>query len=449
MKNEENLLIYLPKLTTRARYIFKFIFQDILRCTFEFTCNEQEFIGYSGPKFSYSNHKISDELFFACRPLLFETGLKDQDLHPFDFNGIKVFYSTNKSSALPFDPFAASFFLVSRYEEYLPAIRDQHDRFEATESIAYQHQFLQKPVVDIWAYEIKKILQKKFPNLSFEERTYNYLSTIDIDNAYAIKEKGIVRAGAGLMRSLLAANFKEFWKRILVLLRLETDPFDTYDLQLDIQKKYNLNTIYFFLFADYGFNDKNVPVNNTAFHHLIKSIADNSTIGIHPSYGSNKNKNKLELEIKRLSKVINREINFSRQHFLKLRLPETYKNLLELDITDDFTMGYAGRIGFRAGTCTNFNFYDLDSEIETKLKVHPFQVMDATLCNYMKIQPEDSLKIVKPIIDEIKAVNGTFVTLWHNESISNVWPWKGWRNVYEEIVIEALAENQTQLKNNY
>jgi hypothetical protein len=59
----------------------------------------------------------------------------------------------------------------------------------------------------------------------------------------------------------------------------------------------------------------------------------------------------------------------------------------------------------------------------------------------MKIQPDECLKYVKPIIDEIKAVNGTFVTLWHNESLSNNWPWKGWRNVYEEIVLEALPKS--------
>lgn len=441
MNTDNSLLIYIPKITPRVRYIFKFIFQDVLKISFQFCTDEKQFIEYNLAKFSYSNHAIGDELFFAARALLFETGLKDQDLHPFDFRGIKVFYATNKTSALPFDPFAAAFFLVSRYEEYLPAIRDQHDRFEATESLAYQQNFLGKPVVDIWAKEIKSILLAKFPELSFGEKSYNYLSTIDIDNAYAIKEKGFVRASAGLAQSFFKGNLAETWMRLKVLMRLEKDPYDTYDLQLGIQKKYNLKPLYFFLFAEYSKYDKNVPVYNQVFHHLIKSISDTAEVGIHPSYASNKDRSKLETEIKRLSKVINRDITFSRQHFLKLRLPETYKNLLDFDINEDYTMGYASKIGFRAGTCTPFYFYDLDLEIETKLKVHPFQVMDATLCNYMKIQPEECLKFVKPIIDEIKAVNGTFVTLWHNESLSNNWPWKGWRNVYEEIVIEALPKN--------
>jgi hypothetical protein len=101
-------------------------------------------------------------------------------------------------------------------------------------------------------------------------------------------------------------------------------------------------------------------------------------------------------------------------------------------------MGFASEPGFRAGTSRPFYFYDLDTEFETKLRVHPFQVMDATLCLYQKMNPEDAVRRVKPIIDEVKKVNGTFTLLWHNESLSEMKPWVGWQNVYEELIIESL-----------
>jgi hypothetical protein len=106
-----------------------------------------------------------------------------------------------------------------------------------------------------------------------------------------------------------------------------------------------------------------------------KSIADEAEIGIHPSYSSNKNLHELEIEIKRLGKVIKRDITKSRNHFLKLSFPTTYERLLEHDITDDYTMGYANAVGFRAGTSVSFPFYNIDLEQETKLLVHPFAVM--------------------------------------------------------------------------
>jgi hypothetical protein len=110
-----------------------------------------------------------------------------------------------------------------------------------------------------------------------------------------------------------------------------------------------------------------------------------------------------------------------------------------LGLTDDYTMGFASEIGFRAGICDSFYFYDLDLEAETKLRVHPFQVMDASLRYYMKVHVDDAINKIKPIIDEIKKVDGTFMSLWHNESLSNVSPWEGWRNVYEQTVMEAVS----------
>ena len=208
---------------------------------------------------------------------------------------------------------------------------------------------------------------------------------------------------------------------------------------MDIHKKYNLHPIYFFLFAEYGLNDKNVPTRSQRFRYLIKSIADNADVGIHPSYNSNFKLEKLEKEVRGLSKVLNRDITRSRQHFLKLTFPETYRNLMNLDINDDYTMGYASEIGFRASICNSFNFYDLDLEIETKLRLHPFQVMDATVNFYLQISPEDSIERIEGIIDEVKKVDGEFISLWHNETLAEYKFWKGWRKVYDEMLAYANA----------
>src|SRR3972149_4750237 len=112
-------------------------------------------------------------------------------------------------------------------------------------------------------------------------------------------------------------------------------------------------------------------------------------------------------------------IKNSRQHFLKLTLPETYRNLIDLDITDDYTMGFASQVGFRASICNSFNFYDLDMELETNLKIHPFAVMEGTLKNNMNIHRDDALQKIKQLIDEVKTVNGQFISLWHNDTLSN------------------------------
>lgn len=434
------LFIYTHKITHRNKYIFNLIFKDILCIDFTLTTDLEQFKAIDGAKMSYTNNQIGEELFFTSRNLLFETGITDQNISVFDLNDNKVFFATGKSSALPFDVFAASFYLVSRYEEYLPHIRDEHDRFDAKDCLAFTSGFLQKPVVNIWAIWLKELLAKKYPQLVFPQRKYKFISTIDIDNAYAYREKGFTRSIGGYLKSISKFDFAEIVERSRVLFGFDKDPYDTYDFQLEIIKKYKLEAIYFFLLGDYGVNDKNLPIESKKFQSLIKMLGDYAQIGIHPSYGSNKSKEQLKKEVTRLSKVLHREITQSRQHFLKLTLPETYRNLIDLDITDDYTMGFASQVGFRAGICTAFNFYDLDTELETKLKIHPFAMMEGTLKYSMKVNPEEALKKIQDLIDEVKKVDGVFMSLWHNDTLNDKKIWVGWRSVYENMVQYATVD---------
>lgn len=434
------LLIYTHKITHRNKYIFNLIFKDILEVDFMLTDNVTEFKNFVGARLSYTLSPVSDEIHITSRHLLYENGITEQNITTFDFRGIKVFFAAGKMSGLPFDVFAASFYLVSRYEEYLPHIRDEHDRFDAKDSLAFIHGFLQKPVVNIWAEWLKEIILKKHPHFVFPGKKYEFISTIDIDNAYAYREKGFTRSIGGYLKSLSQFDFQEIRERTRVLLRLQKDPYDTYDFQLEMLKKYNFKSIYFFLLGDYGVNDKNLPPESEKFQSLIKMLGDYAEVGIHPSYGSNKSKEQLKKEVDRLSKILHRDITQSRQHFLKLTLPDTYRNLIDLDITHDYTMGFASQIGFRASICTPFNFYDLDMELETKLKVHPFAMMEGTLKYYMNVLPDEVLFKIQPLIDEVKAVKGTFISLWHNDTLNDQKLWRGWRVVYEKMIQYAVKE---------
>ena len=428
------LLIYSPKITNRIRYTCNLLFKDILGIAFEIVTDIDRFKNYSFEKINYSNAYIGDEIFLQAKNVLFETGITNQDIQITDWNGHKIFFQTGRNFSLPFDVFACTFYLVSRYEEYLPHIRDKFDRFNASESLSYKHDFLQKPVIDKWAYLLRDILLVRYPNMKFPKRKYKYLSTIDIDNAYAYKEKGPVRMVGAYAKSFAKFDMGEVIERTKVLLGLQKDPYDTYELQFDVQKRYGIKPLYFILLGDYAEHDRNVPFESPKFRTLIKHLSDYADVGIHPSFASGDDKAQLRTELTRLSSILNREITKSRQHFLKLRLPDTYRNLIEIDIKNDYSMGYASQLGFRAGTCTPFNFYDLDQEVETPLKVHPFAVMEATLKYYLKVDPEDAMEHVKPIIDSVKAVDGIFVSLWHNETLSNDKLWSGWQSLYEDVV---------------
>ncbi len=433
------LLIYTDKITNRIKYIFNLLIKELLNVNFKLTSSKEEFSTYEGVKFSYTKYQLGNELFFGSVNLLFERGISNIDFTFIESYELPAFFPVfQKESAMPFDPFAAAFYLVSRYEEYLPYRKDEYGRFSANESLAYQKNFLQKPLVNIWALAIGKKLRERFPEFSIPGTKYQFIPTIDIDAAWAFKQKGFLRTTGGYLNAFSNFHFSTIVHRTKVLAGFEQDPFDTYDLQFELQKKYNLHPIYFILFAEYGLNDKNIPIENRTFRTLIKSLMDYAEVGIHPSYNSNFSTKKLREEIARLSKLLNTEVTKSRQHFLKLQLPYTYRNLINLDITDDYTMGFAAQPGFRAGICSTYNFYDLDMDAETKLRVHPFTLMDGTLRDYMNIGAGQAMQYITPLIQEVKAVNGTFISLWHNESLSNQGRWENWQIVYEEMIKEAI-----------
>jgi hypothetical protein len=217
-----------------------------------------------------------------------------------------------------------------------------------------------------------------------------------------------------------------------VLSGKKQDPFYTFSSIRDIHKKPGLVT--FFLTAGYGKYDKGIDPSHEEFRKIVDEVSFFSFIGIHPSWESNKKSGMLEQEIATLGKIAGKSITRSRQHYLVIDLPYTYRKLSALGIKEDYSMGYASKAGFRAGTCTPFRFYDLMNEAETPLVIYPFQVMDRTLKDYMKLQPADAIRKIDEMVREVRAVNGTFISIWHNDTFSDKGEWKGWLEVYEQML---------------
>ena len=436
-----DMLILVPKTTNRLHYIFDLILKDLLGISFKLTTDNETFASHNGPKFHYGNSQFWNEPFQKAANILFEHDITEKELRIIDYKDVKAIFPVyNEKSLFPFDIFAASFYFVTRYEEYLLHVSDKHNRFQANDSILFKMNMLEKPLINIWAMELGEKLKEFYPDLRMKKRSFSFIPTYDIDAAWAYRNKGVFRTTAALARDFINFDFKEIKKRWRTITGRDKDPFDTFDYQLELQKELGLHPKYFILCGEYDLNDKNISLRNTEFQNLIKRLGDYAKVGIHPSYSSYLNKEKVRSEVRKLSKVLNREITISRQHFLRLRLPLSYQILIDLDITDDYTMGYPTLPGFRAGIADTYRFFDLEHDNVTNLNIHPFAVMDGTLRDYLDLNIEESFEKTAHLIDEVKAVNGTFILLWHNETLSDEKRWTGWKALYRRIVDYALAK---------
>lgn len=447
----DKLILYIPRQTARSSYIFELIFNQILGIKqLILTSDLHHFVQKNeAAKINYSTNYIDNIPFIYPYGLLEQVGILEfkpsfqnyQELAAaFFYSELELSPSQTKELILPFDPFSLAFYLVSRYEEYLEFVPDKFGRFPATESAAYQQGFLQQPLVNLWALELKKILEKNYPQLQFKLPFYQYTPTYDIDHAYAFLQKGAFRQTAAFGRNVLNADKETLLLQLKTWLRLQKDPYDVFAYLQSLDKTYNLKPIYFWLLGDYGTYDKNISPENKHFQNLISKNAAQFLTGIHPSFASQKHQNLVEKEIHRLDNISQQQTIRSRQHFLILTFPESYQRLVNLNIQEDYSMGYAAHLGFRASLATPFYWYNLKEEKATKLVVYPFQLMDVTFNTYLKLSPNQVLEQALPIIKNSQEVGGHLISIWHNSSLCEAWQWKGWRKVYEDLIALANSE---------
>lgn len=425
------LLIFTHKITNRLTYVSKQLFERILGLEIGFTTKVEDFIKHTGPKMTYSKQPLQNEFFIRCNDLLFEQGINDVEVRVVDWDGLPCFFSVGEKSSLPFDILSASFWLLSRYEEYLPHVKDAVGRFPVKESLAYKNGFLEVPVVDLWAQRILEALKLRFPDLKPRNRAYRFTSIVNVTTSHAYAHRGPARTLGGMALDLGRLRFKNVATRISVLLGLKRDPYDNFMALVDIHKKFPIRTMFFFQFAKHSAHDKNVSIHNNRFRYLIKSVADYSVVSLSTSFLSSTDKEVLKEEKKQLGNLINRPINYARLRYNRVNVPATYRNLVDTEFTDDFSMGYTHEVGFRAGTCTPFYFYDINMEVRQPLKVNPFAMHDYALLQYGS--KEEVFEKLDRAYRLVKQVKGDFNLVFSNELLGGKHA-MDWMELYQAVI---------------
>lgn len=425
------MIVYTHSQTPRLQYVIDFIAR-YFSIPLKVTSNEDRYLEADvACKLNYSYHRLlENEIWIHPHPLLSESAVRPVKAETFDYEGSKAFFKTEGD--LPFDIFAAIFFLLTRYEEYLPNVKDGYGRYAHTNALAFKEGFLHQPVINIWLEALRKKLAEKEAECAVQQQSFSFVPTYDIDMAWSFKNKGFKRNAGAMLQYLVKAKFRQIYRRIRVLTNKAPDPFDAFEWMHSLHQRFNVQPIYFFLVAHQtGKFDKNISVKNEPFQQLIKAVATHNNIGLHPSWQSGDLPLLLRKEKGILETIAGKTVNRSRQHFIRFTLPQTYRYLIEAGIAHDYSMGYGSINGFRASIATPFYWYDLQEEKQTALLVHPFCFMDATAHYQLGMTAQDAAKELQYYTDAVKAVNGTLYTIWHNSFLGTDPEFEGWKEVYE------------------
>ncbi|HNW56750.1 MAG TPA: polysaccharide deacetylase family protein [Bacteroidales bacterium] len=420
--------VYSAVYSPRLEYIAGIILEDILGLAFEITSDKRKLGKY--PVINYSSENIKNSFKVTPDSLLFEKGVSPKEIIVSQWKGLPVFFRTSADSDLPFDIFAASFFLVSRYEEYLEFEADEFGRFPASASVAFKNGFLGIPVVDLWTKEMAKAILKIFQTLAFKRNEYKALLTIDIDRPFAYLGNNLIRSIGGLIRDLKKSG-DHGSSRFKTLSGRGKDPFRVFDYIAGNINKNNSDVRFFISVGDHSKFDKNPSWKNDEYRELIHNIDGMYRTGLHPSYYASVNTSVMNAELDRLKTILKKDVSISRFHYVRLFMPKSYIDIYEAGIREDYSMGYPDEPGFRAGIARPYYFYDVTRDSQTNLKIIPFQLMDGTLFQYKKLNPATSKDVILKLINETRKAGGLFVSIWHNTSLINNEEWKDWREVFE------------------
>lgn len=434
-----SLTIFTSAKTERLLYVLDWIFTECLQINYTIKSDraidddrESIAIGYG--------LVIPGGINIPSSGLIEESGIHTQDIATGSWENIPTLYAAEQNEyTIPFDIFSAVFFLVSRYEEYYHYTPDKHGRYPATESILYKNKWLERPLVDEWLLAFRRLLEKSF-HLQVAPFKFSYLPTYDIDIAWSYKHKGGLRNAGGLVKNLLSLQPAIAAERLQVLSGVHTDPFDSFSFLKHLHTLHHYKPIYFILAAlSTGPFDKNIHPMHPAMQNLIKSLAEEGDIGMHPSYETDNSAERFRNEKHVLQDISGRSIHLSRQHYVKMILPVTYRNLLAYGINTDYSMGYGTKLGFRAGTGRSFLWYDLENEKLTGLRVYPFCFMDSTAHYENSLHANFAFDTLRQMAERLKNTSSLLITVFHNFSLGTDKEWSGWATQYERFLAD-MAE---------
>jgi hypothetical protein len=352
-------------------------------------------------------------------------------------DGLPWFFKTgNNGDIWDYDVFSMMFYLLSRMEEYGEVKRDELGRIIGSFSFSAKNGFIKVPVVDLW----KKVYWESLSNywrIPLKNDFPTGLNwTIDVDLAWAFRHKSYGKMVLSLIKEWASGQRDAARLRGAFLIR-GTDPFDTYDLLETCASMPGINMTLFFLLGDRTELDQNHRHDHPALVQLIQTLQEKYTCGLHPSSKAFTAQNQLITEIKRWEKISGRHVALSRQHYLLLQLPDTYRNLIIAGVKEDHTMGYHDSPGYRAATACPFAWYDLENEVKTELMVHPFYAMDGTYKKHNRLTPDEALKDIIYQIDMLAREGLPLTLIWHNSSMSPLMGWKDWATLPNEICTYA------------
>jgi hypothetical protein len=333
------------------------------------------------------------------------------------------------------DIFSSSFFMLTRWEEYVNNEKDVYNRFLAKYSVAHKNNFLCRPVVNEYVEMLWNMLLFLKINIDRKKLNYQLVLTHDVDQPYWSQRNIFKKVCKDL---LTKKNINYITNSIDVYIKskknIELDPYNNYDYLMDLSEKNNVKSHFFFTSANKSKFDIGYKINSNIIKNLIKHIEERDHIvGFHPGYYSYNNEEIWKKEFEFLNNHVKTPLKCGRQHYLRFEVPLTWQFWENNNFEWESSMTYSDKEGFRCGTCYEFNVFNILTGKKLSLKEKPLIVMEGSFFQYQNISHNEIINKVITLKEIVKKYKGNFILLWHNSSF-NIEGYENNKIIYEEVL---------------
>jgi len=334
---------------------------------------------------------------------------------------------------VPVDLFGGTFFMLTRYEEFVLRSKDEHGRFPASASVASRQGFLEAPVVNQYAEVLWAALRKLWPRLRRPRRTYSLWVSHDVDSPFFVYRPG--RAGLaalglkGVVGDLVKRRDHRLAARRAGAIRstlvkgAQGDPHFNLARVMDADEAFDLAATFFVMAGGGGPFGAPYSLGDRDIRALLREMSVRGhSIGLHASYESAEDLGALRREWRTLRSTltaegVRQERRGSRAHYLRWFAGSSYRQLDQVGLDYDSSVAYADHAGFRCGTCYEFSTFDLERGEPLGLTERPLIAMESSVIDpwYMAMgRGERALRVFMQLADQCRKYSGTFALLWHN-----------------------------------
>lgn len=328
----------------------------------------------------------------------------------------------NKHFILGLDIFASSFFMLSRWEEYVSDKKDIHNRFPGKDSLAYKEGFIDKPIVNQYLEILWKTLTNLGINYERKKRNFIFNLTSDIDNFFDPIFYSYGRFFRTLVSNIITQrDMNRFWGTLKSFFTRKDELHNGIYRIINLANKASMKVKFYVIPLRTHHLDSLLDIDNERVGKILQDIYGmGHEIGVHPGYSTYNNKNLFMESLHKLKVVLERngikgDIRGGRQHYLRWDVSITPLLWDEASLSYDSTLGFPDIAGFRCGICYEFPIFSiLDRKVLSVYEV-PLINMDGTIIAYEKMGfTQKALERFIYFKNVCRKYSGTYTLLWHN-----------------------------------